>query len=148
MSILTFNTHNPLAACPNQVERVYITRGDNVYNEAGVKCDKMMGVMIKGEIHWIDRSFAYLYELENRLESMNIMFCANSSRWGTMDAEFSARLINKITPIKAHHDDIFTDDSYYMKLTKVRDNGSIWWKLNDFIEAFFTVEKTDIEQGA
>lgn len=50
MSGVLIKHHNPLAAKPNQVERIHVTRGEKTLSDAGVKSDKFMGVMINNEL--------------------------------------------------------------------------------------------------
>lgn len=143
MITLSSSPRNQLATCLNQVERIYVTRGDNTYDDAGVKCDKFMGVTINGEIHWVDHSFAYLHELEHQLSALNVEFCFSAKRWGIRDEKGSAYLSNTITTVKPHHDDMFAKDSFYMKRTKEQPNGKRFWKLSDLIDTYFNIEATE-----
>lgn len=131
---------NPLAALPYQVERIYVTRGDNLYNDVGVKCDKFMGVMIKGKIHWLASSFTYVCELEHQLNALNVTFCPTMRKWGVRDTDGVAWLNNNITTVKPHHDDMFDEGSYYAKHTKQKRDGDTWWTLWDIIDTYFTVD--------
>lgn len=108
------------------VEKVYITRGDNCYDSDGIKCDKAYGLVIEGKIHWIDQSFATLDELSSKLYGFGVS--ASGTAWGTIDENGRAVLEHTMTKIGKHHDDIFTSESFYMKASKRKACGSIWWK--------------------
>lgn len=127
------------------IERVYITRGDNCYNEEGVKNDKMIGIVINNVIHWMDDEFAYLHELEGRLAQIHAHLFDKGS-YGVMSsakAQFSVTDDNgtaapsfKVTKITCHHDNIFLDRHSYNKRSKLNKAGARWWSWLELIETY------------
>lgn len=107
------------------VEKVYITRGDNVFDHNGIKCDKAYGLVIEGKIHWIDQSFATLDELSSKLYGFGVS--ASGMAWGVIDEAGRAVLEHRMTKIGKHQDDIFDSKSFYMKSSKRKACGSVWW---------------------
>lgn len=122
------------------IERIYTTRGDNLYDADGIKCDKAWAVVIDSKIYWVDGIFANIDELRWRLERLGvgIMKCGKRWRWGLVDEFGSATMTNSITTISKHHDDIFTQGSTYMKKSVMNEEGGLWWDINDLISAHST----------
>ncbi len=120
-----------------QVERIILTRGDNIDLD-GVKCDKCCAVQIEGKLYWLSRDFARLEELTEELRQLGIMIGAKRDNtgsrwiptWGVIDAEGWATCDNVFTKAAKHHDDIFKQDSSYMKKTVRNGIGSMWWTAN------------------
>ena len=50
-----------------EVTRLYVTRGDNLFNHDGVKCDKFTGLEINNQIYWMNLSFANVKQLSSTL---------------------------------------------------------------------------------
>lgn len=128
--------NNPLADNDIQIERIYITRGDNTYNSDNVKSDKLMGIVIAGSIHWIDDEFACATQLSGLLERLNVILSSNG-RWGVMDDNCSATLDQRVTKISRSHDDIFSAKSSYIKRTKRTDAGKLYWTWAELEETYF-----------
>lgn len=122
----------------SMIEQVYITRGDNLYNDEGIQCDKCFGLVIEGQIHWIDSSFATLDELSTKLYGFGVS--ASGMQWGTIDENGRAVLEHKMTKIGKHQDDIFDGKSSYMKRSKRKECGSIWWSMAEFKETYLIDE--------
>ena len=108
------------------IEKIYTTRGDNVY-EDGVKCDKAIGIVIEGKIHWLDKSFSTPRTLSTAVMSYGISM-NDKGYWGVIDENGSAILEHKLTKISKHHDDVFSNESGYIKRAKRNSEGSFWWK--------------------
>lgn len=116
-----------------QVERIYITKGDNVFDSDGIKCDKCCAVQIEGKLYWLSQAFASIGELESQLNGLNVGVMkvrTNSGwewKWGARDEEGSALCSKSFTRIAKHHDDIFSLDTPHMAKTVRNGVGSIWW---------------------
>ena len=133
------NNYNPLASNPTQVERIYITRGDNLYDENGVKCDKMIGLMMQGKIHWLDDGIANINEIAGRLANFNVSVSL-SGKFGNIQDNYECYFDKRITKVKHHHDDIFSDRYRYDSLTMKTPTGSIWWDLVELRDTYFKPE--------
>lgn len=119
------------------IERIYTTKGDNSYNFDGIKNDKMVGVVIKGDIYWLQDEFATLHEIQYLLARFNIRI-STCGRWGVTDSEGRTTYTDAITKIAKHHDDVFSDGSSYVKRAKTNDaKNSIWWTVEEVINEFF-----------
>lgn len=134
-----FNTSIQAAPAPKQVERIYVTKGDNTTNDDGVKCDKMVGIVVDGMIHWMDYEFASLRELGYRVTGLNIHL-SDCGSWGILDEYGSATLDKKITKIKHHHDDLWSDQYSYKKRTKLNAAGTTYWNWGELIDTYFNKE--------
>lgn len=122
------------------IEQIYTTKGDNLYNHDNIKCDKMIGLVIKGQIYWLQDSFANLYEIEHLLHRLNVTI-SKCGRWGATDEDGSTTYTNSITKLNKHHDDLFSDKSNYVKRAKFNEsNGkrSLWWTINEVVNELFS----------
>lgn len=122
------------------IERIYITKGDNVYDSEGRTCDKAWGIKVNGKVYWCDSSFATIEQLEWKLNSLGVMV-SNTSRgakWGQLeddgDGRKVARVCNPITRINKHQDDVFSSESGYIKKAIKDSEGSYWWRLSDLVK--------------
>lgn len=140
---MTTEYYNPLASNPTQVERIYITRGDNVYNDAGVKCDKMIGLMMQGKIHWLDDSVADINEVCGRLANFNVSLSSRGT-FGSSEENGDTYFDKKVTKIKHHHDDMFSDKYSYNKLTMKTPSGSYWWDWTELRDTYFKTEAAQL----
>ena len=124
-----------------QVERIYITKGDNVFDSDGIKCDKCCAVQIEGKLYWLSQAFASIGELEGQLEALGVasMKVRTKSgldwKWGIRDEEGYATCSKPFTRIAKHHDDIFSLDTPHMAKTVRNGVGSIWWTANQVMVA-------------
>lgn len=66
-----------------EVTRLYVTRGDNLFNHDGVKCDKFTGLEINNQIYWMNLSFANVKQLSGTLKKAVRNPYANDSLWWT-----------------------------------------------------------------
>lgn len=135
-------TENLLASFPHQVERVYITRGDNGYNQHGHKCDKAAGVMINGDIYWLQKGgIAYPSEVREDLKLLNVTIYKDNHLgefcWGVLD-KANSFTSKKVTRISKHIEEVFDADSHYIKKCIRKDNGSIWWSAAELADKFFS----------
>lgn len=127
------------------VERIYVTRGDNSYDEDNVKNDKMIGIVIKGDIYWLERDFARFSELSYELAGFNILI-TEDGRWGVTDEDGRTVLANKVTKISKHHDDILSEKSSYLKRSKRNDsNGRLFWETHEVLSHFFGKEEEEVK---
>lgn len=128
----------------SDISRIYLSRGDNVINHAGVRCDKFFGIRLKtGAIYWFD----VLHSLSNAEELSGLLFntvrcCVNDIR--SYSYSYEKGQSNKkisfytkdgyhevpITQVKLHHDDFF-NDTVYIKNAVKKPNGYLWWTIND-----------------
>lgn len=112
------------------VERIWITRGDNVFDYTGEKSDKMLILQIDGGIYFTDFSGTteqacdYLNDLAKHI-------LATVDRgvlwWGNVAdarANGSVLLDKRVTVTKHHHDDIFNKKPF---CNFVENNGGTRW---------------------
>lgn len=121
------------------IEKIYITKGDNLYNDDNIKCDKMIGVVIKGQIYWLQDSFASLHEIKYLLHRLNVTI-SKCGRWGATDKDGSTTYTNSVTKLSKHHDDLFSDKSNYLKRAKCNESKgkrSIWWAVSEVVNELF-----------
>ena len=118
-----------------EVDKIYVSRGDDTYNYDGILADKFAGVLIEGDIFWINETFATLSELARILRPLNVELDRNGS-WGNRECNGFARFSKKITKVAKRHSEFFTDDTIYLKKAKFFKEGMIWWYPKD-IEAHF-----------
>lgn len=124
-----------------QVERIYITKGDNIVDSDGIKCDKCCAVQIEGKLYWLSQAFASIGELEGQLNDLNVGFMKVRTKsgldwkWGIRDEEGSALCSKPFTRIAKHHDDIFYAGSNYMQKMVRNGIGSMWWTANQVMVA-------------
>lgn len=117
-----------------QIERIYITKGDNSYNHAGVKSDKACAIQIDGRLYWINQSFAHLRELESEFRTLGVIFSCDYKKFGVHSVTEEWTSLNKnITRIPHHHDDIFSDKSGYIKRAERSPKGAYWWYVEDIL---------------
>lgn len=122
------------------IERIYVTKGDNLVNYEGIKSDKAIGLQIDGSIYWLNHTFARLSDLEDQLRyNFGIAISCDHKKFGVFgEVEKDTAHINKnVTRITQHHDDVFNNKSSYIKRA-VRNpvNGHYWWhfdELRDFL---------------
>lgn len=129
---------NPLAASSMQVERIYITRGDNTYNQRGATDDKAVGLVFEEDIYWLKSKrggVAGISDVSKELEALNVLALGND-RWGIMDETGNASL-KTTTRIPTNHEEVFENDSKYMQRTIRRRDGSIWWTAEELANKFF-----------
>lgn len=139
-----FNANTQAAPAAKKVERIYITKGDNATNDEGVKCDKMVGFVIDGMIHWMDYEFAYLRELGYCTAAVNVHLSECGS-WGEIDEDGSANLSNKVTKINHHHDDLWLDKYSYKKRTKLNAAGKTYWSWGEIKDTYFNIETQEAQ---
>lgn len=122
------------------IERIYTTKGDNCYDADGVKNDKMLGVVIKGDIYWLEEDFARVSELKHKLAKFNILI-SDCGKWGVEDTDGSTVFTHKITKISKHHDDILMEGSTYRKRTKHNPaNGRLFWQIQEIFDYIYADE--------
>lgn len=117
------------------IERIYITKGDNLTNEEGLKCDKMVGVVVDGAIHWMDYGFATLDELSGWMGIIGISMNSDG-KWGVQDEDGCATLDQRVTKIRHHHDDLWLDKYSYKKRTKLNRAGKTFWDWCEFRDTY------------
>ena len=121
------------------IERVYITRGDNLFDYEGRTCDKAWGVVVDGKIYWCDKSFTTIDDLEHQLFSLDIMVrkTRGGAKWGQLEDDGCGRKVatvgNNVTKISKHQDEVFSSESNYIKRAVKNGEGSYWWSLSDLV---------------
>ena len=117
----------------SKVQKVYLTRGDNTYDDEGFKCDKCCAVQIDGSIYWLSQSFSKPSELAGQLQLLGVGIGENFDKgsrypaWGNIGEDGWATLDHRMIKLTKHHDDIFSDKSSYMKKSVRNPAGSLWW---------------------
>ena len=129
------------------ITRIYITRGDNLYNEDGARCDKAVALEFNKKLYWANYSFATLRELSYHLECYGIHLDHSTGQWGMWEVdeytgERGATLNKRITKIGKHHDDVFSANSSYMKRSVMDENGNCFW------DVFDLKQQLQAEEGA
>ena len=116
------------------LQRIYVTRGDNLVDYDGVKCDKAFALQIDGKLYWVNKSFGRLSELQSFFLNLGV-YLSEEGRFGFLDNNGGASLDKKVTKIAAHHDDIFSSGSSYDKRS-VRGSENFWWREEELINKF------------
>lgn len=129
-------TYNEDGEPTSIIERIYTTKGDNVVDHHGVICDKGVGVVIDGDIYWLEDSFAKFSELSFLLHKFNIVI-SDCGQWGVKDESQSVTFTNKVTKLKKHHDDLWCEDSNYAKRAKRTSAGRLFWEKEDLFNHFY-----------
>lgn len=114
------------------IERIYVTRGDNLTNGEGIRSDKCYGLQIKGQILWFNDSFARLSELSYKLRPLDLAV-TDGGHWGYW-ADGEATIDKKVTRISQHHDDVFSSGSSYIKKSLQAPHGNYWWRMEQVTE--------------
>ena len=128
---------SPLAPSTMQIERIYITRGDNSYNHNNALCDKSVGVVIDEDIYWLKNSgIANISEIREQLALLNIDVLG-SNEWGVLDKEKSSTSYKRVTRIPIHQEEVFEEKSRFMQRTIKKHDGSIWWNADELATKFF-----------
>ena len=118
------------------IERIYTTKGDNVTDHHNVICDKGVGVVIGGDIYWLEDSFARFSDLEYLLSRFNVII-SDCGQWGVKDEYQSVTFTNRVTKLTKHHDEIWCKDSSYAKRSKRNAEGRAFWKVVDLFNHFY-----------
>ena len=116
------------------LERIYVTRGDNLVDHVGCKCDKAFALQFDGKLYWVNRSFGRFSELESFFLNFGV-YLDEKGRYGFLDRNGGASLDKKVTKIAAHHDDVFSSGSSYHKRS-VNASNSFWWSTEELINNF------------
>lgn len=116
------------------LERIYVTRGDNLVDHAGCKWDKAFALQFDGKLYWVNKSFGRLWELESFFLNFGV-YLDEKGRYGFLNEKGGASLDKKVTKIAAHHDDVFSSGSSYHKRS-VKASNSFWWNPEELINNF------------
>ena len=116
------------------LERIYVTRGDNLVDHAGCKCDKAFALQFDGKLYWVNRSFGRFSELESFFLNFGV-YLDEKGRYGFLNEKGGASLDKKVTKIAAHHDDVFSSGSSYHEKS-VEASNSFWWDQEELINNF------------
>lgn len=132
------------------IERIYITKGDNIFNFDGVRADKAWAIVIDGKVYWADSSFDTTEVLGFRLERIGVVIEPRKSgaidfgQWvNKPDGGRKAVIDKRVTKISKHHDDVFNETSSYMKRAVKNSNGSYFWNPNDLWDLIYSEEDSD-----
>ena len=118
----------------SKLERIYTTRGDNLVDYAGCKCDKAFALQFDGKLYWVNKSFGRFSELESFFLNFGV-YLSEKGRYGFLEARGGATLDKRVTKIAAHHDDVFSSESSYYKRS-VKASNSFWWSQEELINKF------------
>lgn len=133
-------------------KRVYITKGDNLYNDNNVKKDKRMGFLTHdNRLYWIDYNFTEGEEINNT--AVGEIFCIlkshrNKLQWAFASEEDSTNRTfcfepeNQVTRLTGHHDDLFNPNSSYMKKSVITPAGSLFWEPHELVTEFKALHKS------
>lgn len=127
------------------VERIYITRGHDQYDEANVLCDKFSGLLINDEIYWIEGNFARPSELSEMLEPLGIgMNEKGSWGWGEdRETIFDSSLVKVETP----QDEMFEEGSRWIEkaVWADKENDRLSWTIEELQLVLLAAGKAEKE---
>lgn len=129
---------SPATAMSNnrvKVEKIWVSRGDDTYDHYDRLADRFAGVLIEGEIFWINKTFATFGELAHILRPLNIRLFG-TGEWGNIKCDNDADMSNTVVKVKKRHNEFFSDDSMYLKKAKFFNEGMIWWYPDDIVAHF------------
>ena len=118
----------------SNLQRIYTTRGDNLVDHVGCKCDKAFALQFDGKLYWVNKSFGRFSELESFFLNFGV-YLDEKGRYGFLNGSGGASLDERVTKIAAHHDDVFSSESFYCKKS-VRASNSFWWDQEELINKF------------
>lgn len=121
------------------VDKIYLTRGKNCFDEKGRRADRIVGLKTNFGIFWIDKAFATIGELSLTVDWKLFNICllpyAANGKWGQIDSN-GKMLPKNFTRLHKNHAEIFAEESMYVK--KAVFNGErIFWhdhELAKFVE--------------
>ena len=140
MSAQQISMFDTPAVIKNQaIERVYITRGKNTFNQAGQVCDRMSAVQIGGKLHWIDKTLATFDDLDSLLNPLGVIVNF-AGEYGIVDKAVSVLTSydHKVTKLKGSESEIFGSDSSYMDRSERCNGDSIWWTVDKIKNKYFS----------
>ena len=118
----------------SNLQRIYTTRGDNLVDHVGCKCDKAFALQFDGKLYWVNESFGRLSELESFFLNFGV-YLDEKGRYGFLNEKGGASLDKKVTKIAAHHGDVFSSGSSYHKRS-VGASNNFWWSQEELINNF------------
>lgn len=138
-----------------EITRVYLSRGDNLYDSEGRTADKFAGLEIGGNIYWLNYGFSDIMEEFGGCESTRLLGWACLIKVHPSGRGFRSKAVPHfaslrgkaeeskpllpVTKIALHHDDIFQENTKYWKKTvhnPYTEKKSIWWKLDELARYF------------
>lgn len=124
MTNLPATTSPPI---PHIVERVYMTRGGYAKDIDGAAMFKDTGIVIGGQIHWLDKYCSCILELGWVFNQLGIQ--VNKNAWFYKDEDGSV-LNRRITKLGRDWQ-VFEQDSSYWKRTKLPLSGEARWSIEE-----------------
>lgn len=112
---------------PHIVERIYMTRGGCAKDIDGATMFKDTGIVIDGQIHWLDKHCSCILELGWIFDQLGIQ--VNKNAWFYKDEDDSV-LNRRITKIGRDWQ-VFEQDSNYWKRTKLPLSGEARWSIEE-----------------
>lgn len=126
------------------VERVYITRGDSELNENSVLCDKYSGLLINGDIYWIEDKFATIEELATILHPLGIGVKVRGSygTWG-WDDDREEKFDAKLTKVGEDQSTMLEEGSRWLDKAVWADkkNDRLTWTVKELQKVLLDTEK-------
>ena len=120
-----------------EVNRIYVTRGDNVTDMFGAKCDKMVALEIEGGLYWMDFDITRTSELKSNLWDFVETVMGGKYFASKTGKEGDRKPLKPFTKITCHHDDIFEESRPYHKKTVYNPNtGKLWWSVSELRNHF------------
>lgn len=120
-----------------EVNRIYVTRGDNLTDMFGAKCDKMVALEIEGGLYWMDFDIARTLELKSHLWDLIETVMGGKYFVSKFGKEGDRKPLKSFTKITCHHDDIFEESRQYHKKTVYNPNtGKLWWSVSELRNHF------------
>lgn len=120
-----------------EVNRIYVTRGDNVTDMFGSKCDKMVALEIDGGLYWMDFDITRTSELKMKLYDFIETVMGGKYFASKSGKEGDRKPLKPFTKITCHHDDIFEEGRPYHKKTIYNQNtGKLWWSVSELRSHF------------
>ena len=123
---------------PHIVERIYLTRGNPARDIDGASMFKNTGVVINGQIHWLDYYCSNILELGWIFRRLGIQ--VNQNTWFYKDDDDDAPS-HRITKIGLAHK-VFAEDSSYWKRTKLPPSGEARWSIEELEATYYNLATT------
>lgn len=117
------------------IERIWLTKGDNLFNANDEKCDRMLILKINGKIYFTDFSGAYpdaIYYLQWFSKYFYASKFNKTLRWGLYNSDGVVYNIKPITLVKHHHDDLFSKKPF--NKAERNADGKLWFEPKEILQ--------------
>ena len=108
------------------VEKVYVTR--NHKGLGSVRPSKVVGLVVDGDIYWLQHSFRAIDELTRVFHHLNIGL-SPSEEWAMCDRYGECFMDKKITKISKDPTIVFDQNSSYVQRAVFTEEGSLFWSV-------------------